>query len=86
MIRALSIHGVVVRNTSAESSVVACHRVDAARRVEPMKVVPESPPYGEAQTVKVVGDEGEVPKANGFAEGESTACQTFTIGSDGDCR
>jgi hypothetical protein len=52
---------------------MARHRVDAPRRVEPMKVVPEFPPRGEAQTIEVVGDELKIPKANGFVEGESTA-------------
>jgi hypothetical protein len=38
----------------------------------------------EAQTAEIVDDELKVPKVNGFAEGESTAHQTFTVGSDGD--
>jgi hypothetical protein len=63
----------IVRNSSAESSVMAHHRVDAPRRVEPMKAVPEFPPGGEAEIVEVVGDELKIPKANGFVEGESTA-------------
>jgi hypothetical protein len=33
-----------------------------------------APPGGEAHTTKIVGDELNVPKANRFAEGESTAC------------
>jgi hypothetical protein len=51
-----------------------------------MKVVPESPAWGEAKTSEVVGDQLKVPKVNGFTEGESIARQTFTVGSDGDCR
>jgi hypothetical protein len=45
-----------------------------------------APPGGEAQAAEVVNDELEVPKANGFTEGESTTHQTFTIDSDGDHR
>jgi hypothetical protein len=60
-----------VRNSLAESFILA-HCGD------------EAPDAGEAQTAKIVGDELKVPKANGFAEGESTARQTFTISSDGD--
>jgi hypothetical protein len=45
-----------------------------------------APPRGEAQAAEVVSDELEVPKANGFAKGESTALQTLTVGGDDDCR
>jgi hypothetical protein len=62
-----------MRKSSAESSIMACHEVDASPRVEPMKTMPLLPPWGEAQAAKVVGDELKVPKVNGFAEGESTA-------------
>jgi hypothetical protein len=41
---------------------------------------------GEVKTAKIVGDELKVPKANSFAEGESTTQQTFTIDNDGDHR
>jgi hypothetical protein len=60
-----------VRNSSVESSIVAHHR-DVA------------PPRREAQTAEIVSKGLKVPKANGFAEGESIARQTFTIGSDGE--
>jgi hypothetical protein len=33
-----------------------------------------APPRGETHATEVVGDKLKVPKANGFAEGESTAC------------
>jgi hypothetical protein len=75
-----------------ESSVMAHRRVDAPQRVAQMKVVLESTPPppppegGEAQTVEVVSDELNVPKANEFTEGESTARHMFTVGSDGDRR
>jgi hypothetical protein len=43
-----------------------------------------APPGGEAQATKVVGDELEAPKVNGFTEGEATTRQACTGGSDGD--
>jgi hypothetical protein len=43
-------------------------------------------PWGETQAAEEVGDEHEVPKANGFAKGESIAHQMFSVGSDVDCR
>jgi hypothetical protein len=43
-----------------------------------------TPPRGDARAAKVVSDELDVPKVNGFAEGESTTCQTFMVGGDGD--
>jgi hypothetical protein len=45
-----------------------------------------TPPRREAQAVKAFGDELKSPKANGFAEGEATTCQTFNIGGDDECR
>jgi hypothetical protein len=41
---------------------------------------------GDAQIVEIVSDELKVPKVIGFTEGESIACQTFTVGRDGDHR
>jgi hypothetical protein len=51
-------------------------------QVVPMKIVPESPPGGEAQAAKAVGDELEAPKANGFAEGVATTHQSLSVSDD----
>jgi hypothetical protein len=52
-----------------------------------MKVAPSSSLLGErAHAVEVVRDELKVPKVNYFTEGESTARQSFTVGSDEDSR
>jgi hypothetical protein len=45
-----------------------------------------APPGWEAQAAKVVGNEFKATKANGFATGEATACQTFTIAEDDERR
>jgi hypothetical protein len=53
------------------------HSDDDPLRVVPMKIAPDSPPPplgGEAQAAKIVDDELEAPKVNGFAEGEANAC------------
>jgi hypothetical protein len=76
-----------MKNSSTESSIMAHRGVGAPLHVEPMKAAPASPPPGgEAQSTEVVGDELKVPKMNSFAEGESTARQTFTLGRGGDRR
>jgi hypothetical protein len=51
-------------------------------QVIPMKIVPESPPGGEAQVAKAVGDELEAPKVNGFVEGEATTHQSLSVSDD----
>jgi hypothetical protein len=51
-------------------------------QVIPMKIVPESPPGGEAQATNVVGDELEAPKVNDFVAGEATACQALSTNGD----
>jgi hypothetical protein len=43
-----------------------------------------SPLGKEAQAAEAVGDELKAPKVNGFAEGEDTAHQAFTIGGNGE--
>jgi hypothetical protein len=50
-------------------------------QVIPMKIAPESPPVGEGQAAKAVGDELKAPKANGFTEGESPflVCQLLVF-------
>jgi hypothetical protein len=74
-------------NTLVESSIMTRSRDGGLLRVEPMKVAPESFLLGERiRPPKAVSDELEVPKPNGFTEGEATACQTFIIGGDGKCR
>jgi hypothetical protein len=42
------------------------------------------PPKREAQTTEAVSDKLKAPKANGIAEGEAIAHQTFTISGDGE--
>jgi hypothetical protein len=56
-----------MRNSSAESTIMAHRRDSVSLRVEPMMAV-SAPPGGEAQATEVVGDELEAPKMNGFTE------------------
>jgi hypothetical protein len=62
-----------MRNSSAESSIVAHCGVDAPLRGEPTKMVPSLPLLRDAQATKVIGDELKVPNVNWFTEEESTA-------------
>jgi hypothetical protein len=56
-------------------------------RVSPTKIAPEShfPPQGggggraEAHATEADSNELKAPKANGFAKGEATALQAFTV-------
>jgi hypothetical protein len=41
-------------------------------------------PGRDSQAAKVVSDELQTPKANGFTKGEATAGQAFTVGGDGE--
>jgi hypothetical protein len=73
-----------VWNSLVESSIMAHCGDGGPLRVEPMKVVPESPLLEEPQTAEVVGDELKAPKVNGFTKEEGTTHQTLTIGGEGE--
>jgi hypothetical protein len=51
-------------------------------QVIPTKIAFESPPWGEAQAAKEVGDELKAFKANYFAKGEVTIHQTLSDSGD----
>jgi hypothetical protein len=72
-------------NFSVEFSIFAYSGDGGPPQVEPMRATSESlPPGREAQATEAIGDELKALKANGFAMGEATICQTFTIGEDGE--
>jgi hypothetical protein len=43
------------------------------------------PHKGDAHATNIVGNELEAPKANGFTEGDASAHQALSIGSDDEC-